>query len=289
MSVQCESQFCLHDEIMVRKKDDCCIQCRKPTYCTINSGLQIKENEFWTPKNVTTFKDLGRKVDNSCQVCQCINGDLECYSKSCQSSRFPSYAHVKVKIGRRTEISAKTIPFFADIIKSMKKDSLVFIASGPNYSQLKLDDQVVHTFTLGDIMESRIHYQFDAGNIDFAESVSQFDYVTLVFVGVDDGDVHSVLIVFEIEVMNEKNLLVGNYNRQMRNPFDRQVRGNDLLRNNMAKVGGLKVAPRKTIFVHPGEAIKLTSSELKPKNLSATTDGNNLIYFLVSGNLKYGK
>lgn len=49
----------------------------------------------------------------------------------------------------------------------------------------------------------------------------------------------------------------------------------------------MKIAPRKTIFVHPGEAIMLTSKELKPKNLTTQTV-KNLIYFLVSGNLKYG-
>lgn len=55
------------------------------------------------------------------------------------------------------------------------------------------------------------------------------------------------------------------------------------------KSGPIKIAPRKTIFVHPGEAIMLTSKELKPKNLSQATDTiKNLIYFLVSGNLKYG-
>ena len=42
MNVQCESTFCFKDEIMVKKKDDCCIECRKPLYCDVGNGLKIK-------------------------------------------------------------------------------------------------------------------------------------------------------------------------------------------------------------------------------------------------------
>ena len=52
MSVQCESQFCLKDEIMVKKKDECCIQCRKPTYCTINENLKIKVINSFAYKSI---------------------------------------------------------------------------------------------------------------------------------------------------------------------------------------------------------------------------------------------
>lgn len=43
----------------------------------------------------------------------------------------------------------------------------------------------------------------------------------------------------------------------------------------------------KTIHVIPGEAVKLTPNELKPKHLSIDLD--RLMYSLVSGKPKYGK
>ena len=36
MNVECESKFCLKNEIVVRKKNDCCMQCRKPLSCFVN-------------------------------------------------------------------------------------------------------------------------------------------------------------------------------------------------------------------------------------------------------------
>lgn len=45
--------------------------------------------------------------------------------------------------------------------------------------------------------------------------------------------------------------------------------------------------PRKTIILHPGEAIKLTSTELKPKKIT-TANTDKLVYFLVSSALKFG-
>lgn len=42
-------------------------------------------------------------------------------------------------------------------------------------------------------------------------------------------------------------------------------------------------------MLHPGEAIKLTSSELKPKKITPTmTNPDRLVYFLVSGAPKFG-
>lgn len=40
MNVQCESQFCLRDEIMVKKKDECCIACRRPATCRLDDRSQ---------------------------------------------------------------------------------------------------------------------------------------------------------------------------------------------------------------------------------------------------------
>jgi hypothetical protein len=35
MNIQCESKFCMSDEIMISKKDECCIRCRKLEECII--------------------------------------------------------------------------------------------------------------------------------------------------------------------------------------------------------------------------------------------------------------
>jgi hypothetical protein len=43
----------------------------------------------------------------------------------------------------------------------------------------------------------------------------------------------------------------------------------------------------KTIHVIPGESIKLTPNELKPKNINTNLD--RLVYNLVSGKPKFGK
>jgi hypothetical protein len=47
--------------------------------------------------------------------------------------------------------------------------------------------------------------------------------------------------------------------------------------------------PHKTLLVHPGEAIKLTSSELKPKDGLNIKQSDRLVYILVSGEPKFGK
>ena len=50
MNVECESKFCLKNEIMVRKKNDCCMQCRKPMTCHVSEGnivLQVEKNIFF--------------------------------------------------------------------------------------------------------------------------------------------------------------------------------------------------------------------------------------------------
>ena len=53
MNIQCESNFCLKDEILVKKKDDCCIECRKPKICSINEYLTIKVTYFNLKKTKT--------------------------------------------------------------------------------------------------------------------------------------------------------------------------------------------------------------------------------------------
>ena len=72
---------------------------------------------------------------------------------------------------------------------------------------------------------------------------------------------------------------------------ERMVRGYNSDKRPSGKEAALQaaalaaVAPRKTIFVQPDEAMKLTASELKPKQAGAT---DKLVYFLVSDAPKYG-
>ena len=130
MNVQCESNFCLNDEILVRKKDECCMECRKATQCSINENFSIRENEFWSPENISSIELINQNEQKTCKMCQCIESKLQCYSKMCQDLKYPSYTFFKVNINQRKQLNARTIPFFADIIKSMNKKSFVFVTSG---------------------------------------------------------------------------------------------------------------------------------------------------------------
>lgn len=127
MNVECESKFCLKDEIMVKKKNDCCIQCRKPMFCTAEDNTIVKENDFWIANNSLTKQ---KESKNACKICQCVEGKFICYINSCLNSKFPTYAHIYVSLNEKKEINARTIPFFADIIKTMRRDSEVLVVSG---------------------------------------------------------------------------------------------------------------------------------------------------------------
>lgn len=135
MNVQCESNFCLKDEIPVRKKDDCCIKCRKATKCSIDENFTIRENEFWSPGNISSIESVSSsqlQENKACKLCQCVDSKLECYSKTCQDLRYPSYAYFKVESNQKKQLNARTIPFFADIIKSMSRKSFVFVSGKIN-------------------------------------------------------------------------------------------------------------------------------------------------------------
>ena len=67
---------------------------------------------------------------SKCKVCQCTEGKLSCYLNSCENLKYPTKAHMFVGLDEKKEINARSIPFFADIIKTMKKDSMVFVVSG---------------------------------------------------------------------------------------------------------------------------------------------------------------
>jgi hypothetical protein len=307
MQIQCESNFCLKDEIQVKTKNNCCLECRKATSCSINHKFQIKENDYYSPDNLTTIQLLlphnnrqqqqqqQQTTTSACKMCQCINSQLECYSKSCKDLKYPSFSLLKLKLNQTKQINARTIPFFADIIKSMKKKSPIFIVSTPKYGRLYKHNETIEQqrFTLSDILTSKINYKLLNSITNELEYDLLTDYLVLSFYSFETNYVHNVLIIFEIqlhnnninnEIINEDAKLTARYLRTNTNNEQRIIRDKQQI-----KIQQQQQLPRKTIYVIPGEAIKLTSNELKPKNLSSKFNSDNLVYFLVSSNLKYGE
>lgn len=146
------------------------------------------------------------------------------------------------------EINARTIPFLADFIKTMRKDSIVFVAAGPKLAASSLlllsssssssieqkKYQEVSQFTVRDLALSRVFYQYQVENSEGTDGTSsssredgheneddswspKTDFVQLMFVSADNQTVHSVLIEFEIgitsgSVHNTASSSIGNGN-----------------------------------------------------------------------------
>lgn len=174
--------------------------------------------------------DQQKQSGNSCRMCKCSEtGQVYCFTKSCIHARYPSYARLSISLSDEIqpsrprsseikEINARTIPFLADFIKTMRKDSIVFVAAGPKLtaSTLFLVDQkkqqTVSQFTVRDLALSRVFYQYQPEYIEGAVlkpdddddenedswSLPKTDFVQLMFVSADNQTVHSVLIEFEI-------------------------------------------------------------------------------------------
>jgi hypothetical protein len=142
---------------------------------------------------------------------------IRCFTKSCLQAKYPSYAHLSISPETDSppkEINARTIPFLADFIKTMKKDSIVFVVAGPNmpsslFVQQDNERKVTNQFTLKDLALSRVFYQVtelledddDDDDDDVAAAMTtgtKSDFVQLMFVAPDNQTVHSVLIEFEI-------------------------------------------------------------------------------------------
>ena len=138
-------------------------------------------------------------------------------------------------------------------------------------------------------------------------SLRRIDHVVLSFVSSSNGNIHNILILFELKnSIKDASLL----SRSLKNPFlfkTNNIDANPIIksssendrsiRNNEEKASIIKeyylpntnkMSPRKTIFIQPSESIKLTSNELKPKNLG-TANPARLIYYLVSGSPKFGE
>lgn len=293
MNVECESTFCLKDEIMVQKKENfCCLECRAQATCQINSTYSIKENQYWIDESQKQ-KNL---ANSACRVCQCkSDGQLECFSKSCQSAKFATYANLKLTFGEKKFINAKTIPFLSDFIKAFdNKLSQVYVIAGPKYSNIYLGGnngeigKPIQAFLLQDITASRIYYQIDEIHVE-NELDNSFDsihdFAVLTLISSNNTSVQNILLQFEVSKIARagENALKFNLDRNIRDHNDKSS-GKEVL---SYKASGQ--TPRKTIYIQPGEDIKLTSNELKPKNLPVGVKPEKLIYFLVSGNPKYGE
>jgi hypothetical protein len=225
-------------------------------------------------------------------MCQCVSGDLICYSNSCNNTKYPSYVHLHIyNKNDKKELNARTIPFFANIIKSMKKKSKIFVTSGPKYSSLYMNDKEIKSFTVQDLASSKVYYKPANKNQEHYGN----DYVVLSFVSAQTSKVHNTLILFEYVDLNINNEDDGdNYKKMLlaaayKSENERNIRGFDNHGSIIKDVLNLRSAPRKTIFIQPGESIKLTSTELKPKYLDPNVNPDKLIYYLVSGNPKYGE
>lgn len=176
-------------------------------------------------------EDQQKQSPNSCRMCKCSeSGTVYCFTKSCQNARYPSYARLSIPepdsittIGYSSfpssikEINARTIPFLADFVKTMRKDSLVLVAAGPKLtaSSVLLVDSVqkkqiaVSQFTVRDLASSRVFYQYQSeqsmeGVSSTSISSTEFqneaktDFIQLMFISAYNQTVHSVLIEFEI-------------------------------------------------------------------------------------------
>ncbi|CAF0709358.1 unnamed protein product [Brachionus calyciflorus] len=277
MNVQCESTFCLKDEIIVQKKDECCITCRKPKSCKINELIEIQENDFYTTNSVDLQQ---KKSTNPCKICQCINGEMQCYTKSCKNSKYPTYAHLNVYLNEKKFINARTIPFMTDFIKSINKDSFVYVTSGPKHSSLFIEDKKINQFKINDIALSKVYYKI---NEDIEEKI-EMDYVVISIMSYDNKTAYNVLIEFELlKSESEEKIDFFKILKKDENLLPRSLKHLNQEKNSNKNKN---LQPRKTIFIQPGESIKLTSSELRPKNIASGND--RLVYHLVSARPKYG-
>jgi hypothetical protein len=274
--VECEATFCLSHEIQVKKEgNECCVECRAPAKCSLNQTHSIDENQIWINESA-----VQKQSQKSCEICECTSsGQLKCFQKSCQKTKYPNYALLKCVYSEPKSIDANTIPFLADFIKSFDPKSNFYVTNGPFLSSLfNSNDKIKSSFTLDEVSKSKINYQV---NPDSDSSDKQNDFVVLTFISTDNRTIENILIEFEIQQTSNINEN-GVFN------LDRTIRDHE----PKPKVGSLKQSqqtPRKTIFIQPGEAIKLTSSELKPRVLPTGVTDKNLVYFLVSSSPKYGE
>lgn len=241
-SIQCEAKFCMNDEIMVKSKDGCCVECRKPIWCDVNDGLRVKENEFWSPE--------------ANRLCQCLHDKIQCFNSNSQNEIF-------VEFKQKTQLDLRKIQFSE---KNLTKDSIIIIISSPNYGSILKDNEKLFNFTHNDLESSKIYYK-----VLQPDFIPQVDYLVL---AIKDSKSSKIQTQF-LRLVNR----VESYSN----------RNKDYLNDGTAidlDIPSPKIN-HKTIQVVPGEAVKLTSNELRPKNIQKSK--TLLHYTLVSGKPKYGE
>ena len=158
---------------------------------------------------MTTIERTSKSQPKTCKMCQCTENNLECYSKSCKDLKYPSFSYLKINLNQKKQLNARTIPFFADIIKSMNKKSLVFVTAGPKFGKIYNNNKSIEQFTVGDVTSSKIYYRLNQNEFDEKltnlktndpnEYMNPNDYIVLSFVTHETGHVHNILIIFEIK------------------------------------------------------------------------------------------
>ena len=316
MRVQCASAFCLSDEIEEESRGEdtattsCCVSCRAPRHCESAAAngtlLVVRENEsVW---------------QSPCQLCRCVGGALVCFSNVCASTaaaKYPSHVHIRLTAAasddssssssssnNSVELSARKLPFFATIVKAMPRRSLVLVLAAPQHATLTLSSPAadsqnkktisrVDTFTVADLAASRLrlvrHYQQQ-------QSPPSADHAILSFISAANGQVHNVLLTFDAAPPASFGTTPAA--RQRQRMVEQQRAKKELYVSSSSGAGataGGKNAPRKTIHVRAGEAVKLTPGDLRPAQ-TATDNGNDndndnddVHYVLVSEKPKYGK
>lgn len=128
-----------------------------------------------------------------------------------------------------------------------------------------MNDKKCHNFTLNDFEVSKLVYKH------FKEENSpQSDYVVLSTVSPYSGFVYTILLKIRLDQTRKSYELSSELGNKVMHDEDVELK-----------------SAYKTIHVIPGEAIKLTPSELKPKNINSNII-DRLMYNMVSGKPKYG-
>jgi hypothetical protein len=269
--VECESKFCLKDEIIVKKNEGCCVECRKPMYCQVDKTTRIKENEYWSP--------------DSCKMCQCVHGEPKCFIGECADpSSFATQSQITTRFSKETELNLDNLSFLRNLEKLLNKETVIQIVAGlagfkqffkaikvlinfhsvqgPKYGSIFASEKRRFNFTLSEIENLQISYK------QLQTQGSLMDYIVFAVVSPYTGITYTSLLKLTLEPMQNDQAFY----------HDSTAYLND--------DAGLQKKPYKTIYVIPGEAVKITSSDLKPKIFNF--DPERLVYSLVSGKPKFG-
>jgi hypothetical protein len=132
---------------------------------------------------------------------------------------------------------------------------------GPKYGSIFVSQKRKFNFTLNDVEQLQVSYKQPKSQGQLV------DYVVFAVVSPYTGIAYTSLLKLNMEPMQNDQILsdTSTYQTDESGPHKKSY---------------------KAIYVIPGEAVKITSSELKPTNFYF--DQDRLIYSLVSGKPKFG-